>query len=286
MPNFEFESATYQYKKNHQMAIETGIEDEVNSHIHFVFVLSQSYPLEYGSKLLGFPNFSMTEAYEEVRNGYQLVKFGFFKNAFKSLRSTFEMGILSSYWAVIGNEESSYMDWLKAITDTPFFGKIIKPKLMGYQNIMKFNALFPIDELFKPVSDLHNFVHTKGLKHSTFNQIVKSNEKVISSWVNYMKLVIKGITTLHLLKFPMASIHYDYLKKFGTYSNTPLSGGLFGNYQDYLINLLGEEELKAIQKIAHEDPNVIEHLNWLDSLPDLSEDEIRNIKNEEQNKWS
>ncbi|MES1024676.1 hypothetical protein ABN584_17430 [Gloeocapsa sp. BRSZ] len=93
------------------------------------------------------------------------------------------------------------------------------------------------------------------------------------------------IVILHLLRFPIVSLNYDFIRKFGSYNKSPLCGGLFGNFQDNLMMFLEQEKLNFIQEIARNDSETVGLLEWLDSHPDLSQEEIDMIVAEEQREW-
>jgi hypothetical protein len=52
-----------------------------------------------------------------------------------------------------------------------------------------------------------------------------------------------------------------------------------------LIRLIGQEKLDFIQNIAREDDETVGLLEWLNSHPDLSQEEIDMIVTEEQKGW-
>lgn len=284
MPTSDFNLAVSTYQKNHQISSENGMSEEVHSHINFIFSLSQSYPAEIVSDFFNHSNFALTEAYEELNTSYELTKFGFYKQGLTSLRSVFELGILSTYWSIIGNEDRTFKEWVKAREKTPF-AKEIKKKLLSNTNIQKFNMVYAIEDFYTDVEGLHNYVHTRGIKHSKTGQKYKKDKDLFQNWFNYLQIVIKTITVLHLLRFPIASVNYDFLKKFGTYDKTPFCGGLFGDYQEYLIKLIGQDMFLLIKKIANEDNELNELLKWLNNFPDLSEDKKLEIIVKEQKEW-
>lgn len=272
------------YRENCEALKNNKRDNEIDTHINFLFILSQSYPVENVSEFFNHSNFALTEAYEELKSSFELTKLGFYKQGLTSLRSVFELGILSTYWSIIGNEDKTFKEWIKAREKTPF-SKDIKKKLLSNNNINKFNSKYSIDDIFNNLEGLHNYVHTKGINHSMTGQKFKKNEDLLTNWILHLKIVIQTITIYHLLRFPIATVNYDFLKKFGSYYKTPFCGGLFGDYQDYLVNLIGEEKYKEIKKIANEDDDLAEIINWLDSHPDLTIEQQQKNFIEEQTEW-
>ena len=87
------------------------------------------------------------------------------------------------------------------------------------------------------------------------------------------------------MRFPIASLNYDFIEKFGNCNKSPFCGGLFGDFQEDLIRFLGQEKLNFIQRIARDDDETVGLLEWLDSHPDLSQEEMDTIVAKEQREW-
>lgn len=253
-----YETATSTYKFLSQFEEKENLKSSVDAGIYLIFVLSQSYPVEGVADFFGGSNFAMTEAHHEFKSSYQITKFGFFKQGLVSLRSGLELGVLSTYWSVVGKDDRTFKNWLRAREKTPF-SNAIQCKLLTNQNINIFNTRYPIKEFFDSLGILHNYVHTKGVPYSTFGEFQKltfeqeSNETLFRRWCQTFQECIQLIVILHLLKFPIASLKYDFIKKFGSYNKSPFCGGLFGDFQSDLVSLLGQEKLSFIQEIARND---------------------------------
>ncbi len=247
--------------------------------INLIFIFSMSYPCEGVADFFSGSNFAMMEAHHELQASYRITKFGFFKQGLMSLRSCWELGLLSTYWAIVGKDERAFKSWLRGREKTPSL-KEIQRELLNNLNICAFNQKQPITEFFDKLKRLHDYVHTKGIHYSTFGQSHRmiwgkeSNESLFEKWCQFFQECIQTITILHLLRFPIASLNYDFIKKFGSYDKAPFCGGLFGDYQEDFIRFLGKEKLGFIQKIARNDDETVALLEWLDSHPDLSQEEI------------
>lgn len=259
--------------------------------IYLIFELSQSYPAEHVGDFFNHSNFAMTEAYHEFSSSYEITKFGFFKQGLMSLRTGWELGVLSTYWAIVGKDDEIFKSWLRGNEFTPRPRKILN-KLLSNPNISAFNKKFPLSDYIENLQMLHKYVHTRGIPYSDFMESryriegKNSSEAMFEKWYTAFEDCIQLVTILHLLRFPIAAIHYDFIKKFGTYGRSPFCGALFGRSQDDLVRFIGREELSLIQDIAHNDDETAEILNWLDNHPDLSQDEIDIIRAEEERQWS
>jgi len=268
---------------------EEKLQSLIKEDIYLIFVLSQSYPVENTTDFFNGSNFAMTEAHHEFKSSYEITKFGFFKQGLMSLRSGLDLGILSTYWSIVGNN-ATFKDWLRAREKTPF-SKVIQKNLLTNPNINIFNERYSINDFLDKLGVLHDYVHTKGVPYSTFGEFQKlarsqeSNETLFERWCQLFQECVQLIVILHLLKFPIASLNYDFIKKFGSYNNSPFCGGLFGDFQENFIRLIGQEKLDFIQKIAREDDETVGLLEWLNSHLDLSQEEIDMIVTEEHKEW-
>jgi len=92
-------------KENH---LTSGIEDGLSS----IFLLSQNFPLKDVADFFSGENFSLTESFEELEASYELIKFGFYKQAMISLRVGLDIGLFSIYWSIIGKESEDFKKWL------------------------------------------------------------------------------------------------------------------------------------------------------------------------------
>lgn len=289
------------FHKNYSTAISTyeslsifeekeKLQSLIKESIYLIFVISQSYPVENTTDFSSGSNFAMMEAHHEFGSSYEITKLGFFKQGLMSLRSGLDLGILSTYWSIVGKNNATFKEWLRAREKTPF-SKPIEKKLLTNPNINIFNERYPIRDFLDKLGVLHHYVHTKGVPYSTFGEFQKllsgqeSNETLLERWYQLFQKCVQLIVILHLLKFPIASLNYDFIKKFGSYNKSPFCGGLFGDFQENLIRLIGQEKLDFIQKIAREDDETLGLLEWLNSHPDLSQEEIDIIVTEEQKEW-
>jgi len=221
--------------------------------------------------------FPFIESWEELQVSFNLVCFGLYKQAFVSLRSGLELGLLSVYYNINDDGHNAVKDWLnsKNIRDanTPNADKIWKI-LLSNENIKKFNDKHNLRETFDNLGYLHNYVHTKGAKHSNRMGLLKSNcqtfeSKLIDKWLTSYADIISLVCSLHLLKYPIAVIRFDYSKKFGI--DIPSFGGLEEFNIDKFTKILPNQYLTDIEAIANEDPTTQQTIKEISSLPDMSE---------------
>jgi len=224
--------------------------------------------------------FPFTESWEELQISFNLVCFGLYKQAFVSLRSGLELGMLSVYFNINDDGHNTVKEWLQsketAEAKTPRADKIWGI-LLSNENFKKFNDKHDLRNTFDSLGFLHNYVHTKGAKHSNRMGLLKSNSqtfeaKLIIKWLKSYADIISLISTFHLLKYPVAVIRFDYSKKFGI--DIPSFGGLEEQYIDQIAKILPENYLADIEVIANEDPTTQQTISEVNSFPDMTEEQL------------
>jgi len=224
--------------------------------------------------------FPYQESWDELQVSFNLVCFGFYKQAMSSLRSALELGLLSIYHNINDEGHLSVKEWLNSSdykeADTPNMINIWKI-LIRNPNIKEFQSHIDLKERLLSLRYLHNYVHTKGHKFSNELGLITSNfqtfeEKAFRDWLIAFEEIIIIVTTLHLLKYPTALIKFDYTTKFGI--DIPMFPHLQENEIERIERLLPDNYMTELNKIASEDPKTKEFLDWIKSFPDMSEEDI------------
>ncbi|MEQ8522152.1 MAG: hypothetical protein RIC15_08370 [Vicingaceae bacterium] len=233
----------------------------------------------------------MAESFEELECSYQLIKFGFYKQAFISLRVALDIGLFSIYWSILGTENVDFKKWLSSKKDTPFKNKSFWDVLRANNSIHTFDHNY---DLIREIKNLgfSDFVHTKGLMYSNFGEFqrkIRGKDKFenFRYWTHNFKQVVRTLSILHLLKFPSLTLRYstDYLlARFGTFDRIPIFGGGYGDEMKNISSFIESGQLEMINELASKDPEVIEIKNWLEGLPELNKDELYNIVLEDAKK--
>ncbi|GMT44965.1 MAG: hypothetical protein IEMM0006_0797 [bacterium] len=225
--------------------------------------------------------FPYSESYEELQISFLLCKQGLYKQAMTSLRSVLEVGILSVYYNISDEGHKLVQGWYQSESgkenDTPYFNTIWKV-LKEHENFVKFNFYCDLEKRIKSLGLLHNYVHTKGLEFSNDFGLRKSNtltfqEKGFMKWIKTAKEVVSIVLILHLLKYPIAILEYDYSRKFGI--DVPEFGGLNSFGIERIKEVLGKETIDVLLNIALEDKKVIALMNEIENMPDISEEEVQ-----------
>ncbi|AFL80502.1 hypothetical protein Aeqsu_1001 [Aequorivita sublithincola DSM 14238] len=221
-------------------------------------------------------NFPFIESWEELQVSFTQICFGLYKQAFVSLRSGLELGMLSVYYNINDDGHNAVKEWLNSKENTPRADKIWKI-LRQNNNIKKFDVKHNLEQVHKDLGYLHNYVHTKGAKYSNRMGLLKSNsqsfeKKLISKWLKSYADIISLISSLHLLKYPISVVRFDYGKKFGI--DIPSFGGLEEYNIDKIASILPHKYLEDIQIISQEDLTTQEIIQEIILLPDMTENQI------------
>lgn len=224
--------------------------------------------------------FPFTDSWDELQVSFTQVCFGLYKQAFVSLRSGLELGMLSVYFNINDDGHNAVKQWLQANdnreANTPRTDTIWKI-LLSNNNIKKFNDKHDLKKTHENLGYLHNYVHTKGAKHSNSMGLLKSNSqtfesKLLLNWLNSYADIISLVSTLHLLKYPISVIRFDYSKKFGI--DIPSFGGLEEYNIDKIASILPNKYLEDIELIAQEDTTTQETLKEISLLPNMTEEQV------------
>ena len=220
--------------------------------------------------------FPFIDSWEELQVSFNQICFGLYKQAFVSLRSGLELGLLSVYFYINDDGHNAVKEWLNSKDNTPRGGTIWKI-LRQNDKIKKFDEKHNLKQVHGDLGYLHNYVHTKRAKHSNRMGLLKSNsqtfeEKLISKWLHSYADIISLVSTLHLLKYPISVIRFDYSKKFGI--DIPSFGGLEEYNIDRIASILPENYLDDIETIAKEDPITQETIQEISSFPDMTDEQV------------
>lgn len=219
--------------------------------------------------------FPWMESWNEIQISYNLMEIGLYKQSFYSLRSSFELGLLSVYWNLNDDGHVLIKDWLNSDTDTPRFSEVWD-KLNSHLNFQKFQEFYDIKTRLSNLGYLHDYVHSKGLLHSNMMGKIKPNHQTfepdcLKLWFESFEEVIKVLCILHLIKYPIGTLEYDFGDKFGI--DVPSFGGIDQGFVKMFEELLEEEIFKGLREVSKIDKTVIEIMKWVESLPDMTEEE-------------
>ncbi len=227
-------------------------------------------------------NFPYVESWEESQISFSQMCFGLYKQSMSSLRSVLELGLLSVYYNINDDGHNAVQKWLNSEdskeANTPRITDIWKI-LIKNENIQKFQKNSDLKQRLLNLNYLHNYVHTKGQLYSNRLGRLKSNcqtfeQDYVLKWVETFEEIVTIVMTLHLLKFPNGMISYDYSRKFGI--DIPSFSHLQGFQIQKLKKYLKNNDFKILSTISSEDPETINFMEWIESLPEMTENDVEN----------
>lgn len=242
------------------------------------FSISKSIP-QTSENLWSGHFFPYIESTEELQVSTNLALMGLYKQAFSSLRCALEVGMLSVYYNINDDGHRVVKDWLASKehreANTPRADKIWKI-LRSNESIKKFDDKFGLRDDFNSLGFLHNYVHTKGHLYSNRVGLTKSNYQTFEScvfdkWCDSFTRVVLLLIKLHMLKYPITVIEFDWSTKVGIDNPFPV---LDKHEIDRIKELLTHEEFAEIKQCFSEDAKSQELFEYIRNLPDLREEEV------------
>jgi hypothetical protein len=194
--------------------------------------------------------------------------------------------LLLVYWSMNEDGHSAFKQWLRSHACTPFASQVWKrvsshPNFQAFQRAFLSSHSYHLEEQFKSVSELGNFVHTRGAKFSNVLPFPgtsvripgqRFSEDAFEGWQRRFAATVRFLVVCCLVRYPIGTVRYNWGRKFGI--DIPAFGGLPDNRISILEELVTPDVFLTISDVAKTDPHVAEVMEWVESLPDLSEDAI------------
>ncbi|MEN6576719.1 MAG: hypothetical protein ABFD90_10275 [Phycisphaerales bacterium] len=265
------------HARSAEFAKESGCAEEIVKFVGLYQWISQQFPHTHKSQFSGH-FFPWVECYEEMRVSCTLCLMGFYKQAMVSLRASLELGILSVYWNLDDMGHETIQAWLRSETDTPW-RKEIWERLNSHKNFRLLQEKYDIGQEFRELSGvLDDYVHSKGAKHCNAVGVRTGHKEFeplgFRTWYTALERVTKLIMILHLTKYPIGVVKYDWHKKFGV--DIPMFGGLEPHAVDALMDLIGEDVFTILQSIAEADEDTQRIMQWVQNRPEMTDEDIEN----------
>jgi len=220
------------------------------------------------------------ESLAEAEVSCNLALCGYYKQAMTSLRGVLELGLLSVYWNVGDDGHVIIKRWLHSQEDTPRPSEIWA-RLSTHHGLAQFCEAYDLSTRIKELfGDLSNFVHSRGRLYSNdywhpdhgFSVGQALSEERIAKWIQTYREIVWVILGLHMAKYPIATIRYEWSRKFGI--DVPSFGGLSAPEVDMAEAFLGVDVFRLLQEIAKADTHTTELMQWIKSKPDMTEDAV------------
>ena len=289
MIKFTKQASDTNYSKVSAYMIERGFHDIATSNINLLFVISQSEEARDVHDFFSGRNLPMVEGFHDLDASFELIKLGFHKQAFASLRMGLDNGLLAAYWNAVGYDTPEFKRWISSKEQTLHKDKKFWSPIRRICGVEGFYETFSFEQTIKDLTcQLNDYVHTKGFRYSTMGEfqrrIQTQNENIYcDEWYELFVATTRVVVTLQLLVKPKLAIvipNAYLLRKFGSYDHVPFCGVLLGDYSERIKECIGDAEYDEIAAIANGSPEVEEVRRYLESCPDLTDDEIRELNYE------
>jgi hypothetical protein len=216
------------------------------------------------------------ESWHEIQISFNLCAFGFYKQAMSSLRSALELGVLSIYWNLNDDGHEIIREWSRSREYTPRVDKIWNT-IRKHERFSKFDDMFGLKVKYDSFAHLHDYVHSKGVNFSNAFGVSRSNSQLFQGerfavWYENFLGIAKYLTEIHLIKYPMGIIEYNWSKKFGLHN--PSIGILDPHEREEIIRFLDANFVEEIQALIKTDSEIQDTITNIERLPDISEEEV------------
>lgn len=233
--------------------------------------------------------FPWVEISNELSDSLSLILMGMNKPALDCQRRALELAGVAGYLSLDTTPKDKVKNWISSKEDTPSFTySITEFSKSGYPSKVE-----SISSWVKPVKkyywELCNSVHTKGESYSgrkinnyagSFNGIAIHRFDEANLYVSCEKFIstVEMIAMITALMNPISLFGLPIDEKFGM--NPPISGFLNDFQSDRLKCILPERFREILISIATKDEGCISINEWINSLPDLSDDDLQAQNNE------
>lgn len=220
--------------------------------------------------------FAYGESLFELENSLELCRQGFYRYSYYALRCVLELGLMGVYFDKESLSHREVHEWHDSRIQTPNFAKKVIRELFKGQRFDSFNKVFQIKREIEMVhSSINDYVHMRGLKFSSTHlnrtNYNAFNEDALRRFVEYLTKVVREIVTLMLLKYPIGMQLLPLHEKFGT--DVPF-GFMYEGARSTVLKVLDENVKNYLQEFSNNDLEVKAKLGWVNSLPDITDDEI------------
>ena len=168
MAKFTKQDIDTNYSKVSAYMIEKGFYDIAKSNINLLFAISQSEEARDVHDFFSGRNLPIVEGFHDLDASFELIKLGFHKQAFASLRMGLDNGLLAAYWNAVGYDTPEFKRLISSKEQTPRKDKKFWSPIRRLCGVEDFYATFSFEQTIKDLnSRLNSYVHTKGFRYST-----------------------------------------------------------------------------------------------------------------------
>lgn len=267
-------------KESKEYLASSGRADFIRGLTNAYFPVAKLIPIPIEAMLSG-TLFPWMESHNDLQISSILASFGLYKQAHASLRSALELALQSVYWNIDDDGHVVIQGWVRSRDGTPFVSKVWK-RLMKHPNFVAAADTLELEERFRSLGVLHDYVHTRGIRFSNAVPfpdggklrvpVQRFSEEAYEEWLGFFAEVVRFSAVCHLIRYPLGTVKYDWGSKFGI--DIPQCGALEMHEVDALEELVSKPVFAVIRPLAETDPHVRHILDWVLEQPDMSPEDV------------
>lgn len=231
--------------------------------------------------------FPVMQAQQELETSLQLALEGFYTYSFVGLRTVLELELLGVFFAVADDDANAEVrSWLRSEERTPAMARMLT-RLFTIPALEQADRELGLKQRIRDVYDeLGGYVHTRGYKFSAAGlnrtNINKFNERALRAYVRDAHTVIGLSAAVLVGKYLIGLQSLPLDEKFGL---NPPAGGLLDWGTHWLQEVIPDDLLELLQRLSDEDEETQGIVEWVHSLPDLTEDELKEQSERWEREW-
>jgi hypothetical protein len=230
--------------------------------------------------------FPVMQAQQELETSIQFALEGFYTYSFVALRTVLELELVGVFFAVDDEAHTEIRSWLRSEERTPAMARMLT-------RIFEIPALQEADEqlgLRRRIRELYDelggYVHTRGYRFSSQQlnrtNINAFNDRAFHAYIENARQVIGLSAAVLCGKYLIGLQSLPLDDKFGL--NLP-AGGLLDSGTGWLQEVIPDDLLELLQRLSDEDEETQAIVEWVHSLPDLTEEQMREQSEEWDRTW-
>ena len=263
-------------------------EDFENAYRYLDYCLSDSVRGDTTSEsVIGI--FPIVQAEIECKKSLDLLVCGFYRQAYDSCRRFLEFSLLQVYFSFDRERQAEAVKWYRSERDTPFFSGMTKLLLKNSGVSRAEEKIGIISSLKSSYGKFSDITHIKGNEraYQKFDQssftydgydVRGFRAERVDEYLEAFVTIISDVSCLYAVLNPILLKGLPLHNKFGL--NPPAFGFFSDGQSEHLWDIIDKKYHNYLEEIVNTSEEVAGLDSWVNSLPDLTEDQIR-VQDEE-----
>jgi hypothetical protein len=228
--------------------------------------------------------FPVAEAQSELELAFRAAISGMYKSVHDHLRRAIEITVVGSYFLMDHVSEADARSWLRSKGKTPPFTRAISGLLKNDRFAALDSASDWADEIKQFYWYLSDAIHVRGSQYSLqamqpspniYNGIptLGYSEKHLSYSLDQYITAVSHILVCRAAENPIILVGLPLEEKFGI--NGPISGFFENHEAEKAWRIIHGSTITYFNRLVESDREVCAIKDWINELPDISEDEFK-----------